>query len=48
MIADLFRELAELSATLARIAAIQMEPYAPAQEPAPIDEFVEIEGVTTI
>ena len=42
---ELFHELAELSAILARICSIEMENHAPVIEPEPVEEFPEIDGV---
>lgn len=42
---ELFHELAELSAVLARITEMRMEEYAPTAEPVAVDEFEEIDGV---
>ena len=41
---ELFHELAELSAVLARTTEIRMEEHAPAPEPEAVDEFPEVEG----
>ena len=42
---ELFHELAELSAVLARITELRMEEHAPVIEPDPVEEFPEVEGV---
>lgn len=48
LLSELTRNLAELSASFARIAAIQIEAFVPVDEPVLVDEFVEIEGVTHV
>ena len=48
LIAELTRNLAELSASFARIAAIQIEAFVPVDEPDWVDEYPEVEGVTLI
>ena len=45
---ELFHELAELSAVLARIGQGVIEAETPVAEPEPVDEFPEIEGVIRI
>ena len=42
---ELFHELAELSAVLARMGQVVIEAETPVAEPEPVDEFPEIEGV---
>lgn len=48
MINELFHELAELSAVLARITELRMEEHAPVIEPDPVEEFKEVGGFTHV
>lgn len=41
---ELAFELAELSASLSRIAEIRMDDFVPEPEPEAVDEFPEVEG----
>lgn len=48
LLSELTRNLAELSASFARIAAIQIEAFTPVDEPVLVDEYPEVEGVTYV
>lgn len=42
---EIWNNLAEVAATLARMGAVVLEAETPVAEPDPVDEFPEIEGV---
>lgn len=48
LLSELTRNLAELSASFARIAAIQIEAFTPVDEPDAFENYDPVEGVTYV